>query len=90
MKLYEEKSLTAEIFSFVETILTFMFVTNVRVVSVESAGNYILISQCSISKQNIYIHCIHLPSNTFVRFYFLQIVKKRMAVDANRLILTYD
>lgn len=37
MKLYEENYLTAEVFSFVETILTFMFITNVRVVSVDSA-----------------------------------------------------
>lgn len=42
MKLYEENVLTADIFSFVETILTFMFVTNVRVVSVDSAGKRIV------------------------------------------------
>lgn len=38
LKLFEEKFLSAEVFSFVETELTFMFVTNVRVVSVDSAG----------------------------------------------------
>ncbi|KAL0269580.1 UNVERIFIED_CONTAM: hypothetical protein PYX00_007266 [Menopon gallinae] len=37
MKLYEKKILSAEVYSFVETVLTFMFVTNVRVVSVDSA-----------------------------------------------------
>ncbi|KAK6639416.1 hypothetical protein RUM43_007689 [Polyplax serrata] len=37
IKLFEDKFLTAEVFSFVETVLTFMFVTNVRVVTVDSA-----------------------------------------------------
>lgn len=45
LKLYEKNLLSAEVYSFVETVLTFMFITNVRVVSVDSAGTIIVLKR---------------------------------------------